>query len=481
MGTLPTQRGSIDTQSHTVSVADIAPTTVNRSPRSSDDGSATTGRNVNRVGSRGRWRVLVTALTLLLGVGSAFGDAPSVGAESAGHAVTRDSAQGGCGADGCVDVIAVEGIIDDVVTAFVIDSVQRANLVGDVVAIVLQVDSPGVAVSHERLTELADVMESSRVPVSVWIGASGAQAVGGAAELALMADSTGIAPGAYIGRIGTTRLDPDRLGKAAATLRSRVYSGQGAVDAGVIDSFDPTLVDHIGNLEWVETKVEKVDGKEQRSPVPRVRLSKLPLPVQMMHTAASPSVAYLLLISGLGLLLFEFFTAGVGIAGVVGAGFVLLGGFGLGELPFRGWALALMLGSFIAFAIDMQTGLARLWTWLGYVGFVIASFFLFDGFGPTWPAMVVGIGGMAAFVFRGMPSMNRARFGTPYVGREWLVGEVGVVTRDLDPVGLVEVRGADWTTRSADGSRYPVGTEVRVTNSDRMTLEVVISAFEDDA
>ena len=34
-----------------------------------------------------------------------------------------------------------------------------------------------------------------------------------------------------------------------------------------------------------------------------------------MHTVASPAVAYLLFVIGLALLLFELFTAGVGIAG----------------------------------------------------------------------------------------------------------------------------------------------------------------------
>lgn len=394
----------------------------------------------------------------------------------AGPTAYAQESGGGCGADGCVDVVAVEGIIDEIITAFVIDSVQRANDAGDVVGVVLQVDSPGVAISHERLTELADVIIGSRVPVSVWIGASGAGAFGGAAELALVADSTGIAPGAHIGRIGTPRLDPGRLGERASALAARTYSGQGAVDAGMIDDFDPTLVDHIGNLDWVETRVETVDGKEQRHPVPRVRLSKLPLPVQIMHTAASPSVAYLLLIIGLGLLLFEFFTAGVGVAGVVGAGFVLLGGFGLAELPFRAWALALMLGSFIALAIDMQTGMARLWTWLGYLGFVVASLFLFEEFRPGWPAMVVGVIGMAAFAFRGMPSMNRARFGTPFVGREWLVGESGVVATSLDPIGTVTIGDVDWTARAVPGERCPVGSAVTVTGSDRLTLEVVAAA-----
>lgn len=398
---------------------------------------------------------------------------------AAGARGTAGGNGSGCGSDGCVDVIAVEGIVDEIVTAFVIDSVQRANAAGDVVGIVLQVDSPGVAISHHRLTGLADVIMDSRVPVSVWIGASGAGAVGGAAEIALVADASGIAPGAYIGRIGTPRLDADRLDDRSVALTTRTYSGQAAVDAEIVDSFDPTLVDHIGSLEWVDSKVETVDGKEQRHPVPRVRLSKLPLPVQVMHTAASPSVAYLLLIVGLGLLLFEFFTAGVGVAGVVGAGFVLLGGFGLGELPFRGWALVLMLVSFVALAIDMQTGMARLWTWLGYVGFVVASLLLFEEFRPGWPAMAAGIIGMATFAFRGMPSMNRARFGTPYVGREWLVGESGVVATPLDPVGTVTIAEAEWTARAADGASCPVGSRVVVVASDRMTLEVSAQGPDD--
>jgi hypothetical protein len=90
--------------------------------------------------------------------------------------------------------------------------------------------------------------------------------------------------------------------------------------------------------------------------------SKLPLQTQLLHTAASPSVAYLLLVIALGLLLFEFFTAGVGVAGVVGAGFAVLGGYGVAALPFNGWALALLLLSMVGFAIDMQTGIPRLWT-----------------------------------------------------------------------------------------------------------------------
>lgn len=393
----------------------------------------------------------------------------------AGLFVPAAAAAGACGEAGCVDVVAVDGIIDDIVADSVTRSIEQANAAGDVVALVLQMDSPGSAVPADRLNELARTIATSKVPVSIWIGASGAQALGGAAELALVADSSGIAPGARIGDIGETRLDPSLLSDHAGSkvdLRDRTLIGEAAVKAGVIDSFDPILVDHIGKLATVESKVVTVDGKKQRQPVQRVRLSKLPLPVQIMHTAASPSVAYLLLVIGASLLLFEFFTAGVGVAGVVGAGFTLLGGYGLGELPHRTWALGLFVLAFLASAIDMQTGLARLWTAIGFVAFVVASLFLFVDFRPTWLALVTGIGGMAALVFRGMPAMNRARFGTPYIGREWLEGESGELTAALAPVGTVHLRGADWTARAATAFEGRVGDVVTVVSSDRLTVEV---------
>ena len=62
-----------------------------------------------------------------------------------------------------------------------------------------------------------------------------------------------------------------------------------------------------------------------------------------MHTVASPPVAYLLFVIGLALLLFELFTAGVGVAGVVGAGAFLLGCYGLGVLPTRPIGVALLV------------------------------------------------------------------------------------------------------------------------------------------
>lgn len=379
--------------------------------------------------------------------------------------------------DGCVDVVAVDGIIDEIVADFIIARLEVANRADDVVAVVLQMDSPGSAVGDRRLDQVAAAIAQSRVPVSIWIGASGSDALGGAAELVQVADSSGITPGAEIGDVGEQRLDRAQFGRLFADDKAealtRTFRGEDAVDAGLVDSFSPTLVFHVGELDQVQTnEVTGDDGEVRLEPVQRVRFSKLPLQTQLLHTAASPSVAYLLLALGLGLLLFEFFTAGVGVAGVVGAGFTILAGFGVAELPHNGWALALVLLSMVAFAIDVQTGIPRLWSIIGMVAFTVGSVFLFTEFRPTWIALLVGVAGMGATVFSGMPAMVRTRFATPTIGREWMVGELGEAGSDVDPEGRVIIRGAPWRAMTNRATPIRSGDKVRVVAIDGLVLEV---------
>ena len=183
----------------------------------------------------------------------------------------------------------------------------------------------------------------------------------------------------------------------------------------------------------LETTTEVVtdSGTVQKETVAAVRFSKLSLIDQLFHTVASPPVAYLLFLIGLALLIFEFFTAGVGIAGVVGAGCTILACFGLAELPARWWAVGLLVAAMLAFAVDVQVGIPRFWTGVGIVFTIIGSLWLFEpvsgtSLRPNWLSLIAGIGGMMLAFIVGMPSMTRTRFATPTIGREWLIGAEGV-------------------------------------------------------
>src|SRR5437879_5415776 len=88
---------------------------------------------------------------------------------------------------------------------------------------------------------------------------------------------------------------------------------------------------------------------------------------------APPPVAYLLLVAGLSLLVFELFTGGVGIAGGVGAAALVLSAYGLTVLPVNTVGLALIVVGFFGFAVDVQTGVPRLWTGVGVVALGVGS------------------------------------------------------------------------------------------------------------
>jgi membrane-bound serine protease (ClpP class) len=71
-----------------------------------------------------------------------------------------------------------------------------------------------------------------------------------------------------------------------------------------------------------------------------------------------------------------------------------------------------------------------------------------------------------------MPAMVRARFSTPTIGRESMVGELGQALAPVAPEGTVEVRGAPWRARTNRATPIAAGDAVRVVAIDGLLLEV---------
>jgi membrane-bound serine protease (ClpP class) len=175
----------------------------------------------------------------------------------------------------------------------------------------------------------------------------------------------------------------------------------------------------------------------------------------------------------MALLVFEFFTAGVGMAGAVGAIAVLLGSYGLAVLPMRPLGLALCILGVFGFAVDVQTGVPRVWTAVGTVLFAIGSLLLFDdGVRVGWLSLVAGVVGLVLIMLAGLPATVRSRFSTPTIGRHSMVGELGDAVAAVDPDGVVRVRGALWPARTNRATPVAPGGRVRVVAVDGPRLEV---------
>ena len=395
------------------------------------------------------------------------------------------------GAD-LVQVVEVVGLMDPVLGDFVIDRISRASQPGSgVLFIVLRVDSRGAVVDEAELAAIAAAIVDSRVPVTAWVGPSGARATGEVAQLLALADRVGVAPGARLGDTGDQVLDCDRFGRLwgsnATLLADRTVNHGEALTTGVTPAAAPTLGEFLFTLEDLgfET-VEVTDGETGETrlePRSSVQFVSLPFVGGLMHTVASPPLAYLLLLIALSLLLLELYTAGVGIAGVSGAVSGILALYGLAVLPTNGYAIALIVFAFFAFAIDVQTGVPCLWTAIGTAAVVAGTLTLYDGVSMSWVPMLGGLVGLMLGILGGMPPLIRSRFSTPTIGREWMIGMRGEATERLHPFGVVRIAESLWRARTFRASPIPPGGPVEVIGIDGLLLEVspVSDADEGDS
>ena len=375
-----------------------------------------------------------------------------------------------------MSVIKAEGLIDPVMASFIEQSVAAGER-AQVIAVVVQLDSGGSVVSDTRLRELAATIHNASVPVAVWVGPSGSEAIGGAAQLAGAAKIVGLAPGARLGKTGPLVVPEELLSPAFLAAAGRLEGGtikdSEARQLKIAPNRRAAVIgEFIIGIDGVETRVVTVEGRRATEPVSIPVFSTLPIQDQLFHTVASPAAAYLLLLIGLSLIVFELYTAGVGVAGLVGAGCFVLACYGLAILPVRPVGLGLLVLAIFAFTIDVQTGAPRVWSVVGAVSLVAGSVLLFDGLSLSWISLLVGIGGTAAFMLTGMPAMVRTRFSTPTIGREWMIGELGDAQTALSPDGVVMVRGALWRARTNRATPIAVDEQVRVVEVTGLLLEV---------
>ncbi len=379
---------------------------------------------------------------------------------------------------GVAVVLQVSGLLDPLLADFVVDGIENADAEGAKV-VVLQLNSTGSVISNDKLNELADVIADAEVPIAMWVGPSGARATGPWVEIAGLVDRIGVAPGSRIGNSGSERLLDDRfgdlLGAAGVLMQNDTIGADQVIELGIAPNDAPTVGDFVVSLSdlgvEISTRGEGEDARTVSDSV--VRFERLSLVAGQLHTVASPPVAYLLFTIGLALLVFEFYTAGVGVAGVVGAGMFLLGVFGLWILPVSAAAIVLIVLAMFSFSVDVQTGVPRYWTIVGALALLVGTVIQYkEGVSMSWIPMVVGVVGITMMMVTGMPTMVRTRFSTPTIGREWMIGQVGAALEDVDPDGIVKINGALWKARTNRATPVASGGQVRVVAVEGLILEV---------
>jgi membrane-bound serine protease (ClpP class) len=424
-------------------------------------------------------------------------------------------------------VISIADAIGPATADFVQRGLARAAA-EDAELVVLELDTPGGLDTSMRV--IVKEILSSPVPVVVFVAPSGARAASAgtyvlyASHLAAMAPATnlGAATPVEMGAPRAPEEDEERrddgaqpektagdasdepvrgdamtrkqVNDAAAYLRGLAQSrgrnaewAERAVREAVSLSAEEALAQ--GVVEVVATDVpdllKQLDGRKVKTMAGERPLETTELVVERLEpdwrtrvlaAITNPSIAYILMLVGIYGILFEFYSPGFVLPGVVGAICLVVALFGLHLLPVSYAGLALIL---LGIAFMVAEGFLPSFGALGIGGIAalaIGSVMLIDtevpGFGVP-PALIASVTGAAAvLVFALLALALEARRRPVVSGRETMIGAIGEVLGDCPGEGWARVQGETWRVRSAVPLKQ--GQRVRITAMDGLVLSVSV-------
>jgi len=191
----------------------------------------------------------------------------------------------------------------------------------------------------------------------------------------------------------------------------------------------------------------------------------------------NPNIVYILLIIGLWAAAAAFYVPGTGLMEVAAVLCLLLAVAGLTQLPVNvmGVLLIVVAGALLVVVLEVQSVALTLGA---AVALVLGSLFFFP---PAESDLRVSpwlIGGvtLASLGFFGvaLSSAIRASRMRAKVSTETLVGERGVVTTAIDPVGTVQVQSELWTAIADEP--IGAGVEVEIVALEGLSVRVVRAA-----
>ncbi|HSB10329.1 MAG TPA: nodulation protein NfeD [Blastocatellia bacterium] len=400
--------------------------------------------------------------------------------------------------------------IDDQITpasAEVITSaITRAEREG-ASCLIITLNTPGGLDTSMR--EIISRMDSSRVPIVVYVAPSGARAASAGFIILIAADVAAMSPGTATGAAHPVLADGREMDKtmsekivndAAAFLRSHAekrgrdpqiaesairesksFTEREALDKHLIEIVARDEQDLLAQLDG--RTITRVDGSQSVLHLGDEKLVTITPTIRqrLLMALADPRIAFVLFAIGALCVYFEFQHPGAIVPGVAGMISVVLALYGFHMLPISLTGVTLILVAIGLFVLEAKVGGFGVLGLGGIVAAVVGSLILIDVPNPEMRlplklvlAVVIPFGLIMTLMLR---LAIRARRSKVTTGTSGMIGLMGRAQTALTPEGTVFVRGELWRARSA--MNVPLGENVRVTGVEGLTLDV--EAEKDEA
>lgn len=403
--------------------------------------------------------------------------------------------------DKTVLVVDIKGPVTPIMLGLIQRAIAEAEM-RQSEALIIRLDTPGGSVDLTQ--QIIQTIIAADVPVVVYVWPPGAHAASAgtfitlAGHLAAMAPATSIGAaspidgsGAVMDEVLRNKIEnilvadiknlTERRGEKAvewakqAVIEAKAASTEEALGLGVID-FIATDMDDL--LAQMDGRTVKVRGRDVTLATRGAQVTTLnaTLIEELLSIITSPTLALMLISLGSLAILYEIINPGGYMSGVVGVICLLVGLYGIGQLPVNYAGLILILLGLALFGAELYVHTHGALTAGGMAAFIIGALILFNtsefNYQLPW-ASILGIPATLALVFGfAVRKAVQARRAKPVTGQEGLIGAIGTVKVALEPEGSVFVWGERWRAISADGQPIAAGTQVKVVTVEGLWLKV---------
>jgi len=392
----------------------------------------------------------------------------------------------------------LKGTVDPFSADYVRGGIEQAIDDG-ATAVIVTIDTPGGLDSSMR--EITQAILNSPIPVLTYVSPSGARAASAGTFILLSGSVAAMAPGTNVGAahpvgvsgaiesekatedaVSTIRSIAEARGKNADWAESAVRDNVSitaeeavAMEPPVADLIATDVPDLLAAVDGMTVPVGNDQTVTMDTSGATVTEQHMGFVASLLHGLISPDLAFIFFYLGIGLIVLEFVHPGIGLAAVFGILLLALSFVSLGALPFQILGAALLVGSVISFLLELKAPGVGVFTVLGVVLLVAGALTLFDPSVPnaqvSWWVIVPVAALAAGFFGLVLGALVQARRLPVQLRSTDLVGQIGVVTTALTPIGVVHVSSESWSAVSTSGP-VPAGTRVVVVDVDGLRLKV---------
>jgi membrane-bound serine protease (ClpP class) len=399
-----------------------------------------------------------------------------------------------------VYLLKIDGSINPASAGYIVKGIDKAEQEG-ASCLVIQLDTPGGLMDSMR--SIVKRILNAQIPIIVYVAPSGSRAGSAGVFITLAGHIAAMAPGTNIGAahpvsmgekidetmeakilndsVAYIRTIAKQRGKneewAEQAVRESVSIKEDeALKLGVIDLISPSLEDLLSKVDGKEVEISSGNVVVLKTKGLEIKTFMMSFRDRLLDIISNPNIALILFILGFYGLLFELWSPGAILPGVVGGICIILAFFASQMLPINYAGVALILLGVILFIAEIKITSYGMLSVAGVISLLLGSIMFIDS-----PAEFLKISFVkvilpvvlfsAAFFLLALTLVVRAHRRRPTTGKEGLVGGRGVAKTDLKPEGVVEIRGELWNAVAEETIK--AGEKIQVKEMEGMKVKVI--------